>query len=60
LYNTDGSIGAARGAGIGAGIYKNEEEAFATLKKILTVQPEKENQEITREAYDRWLQHLKF
>lgn len=60
LYNTDGSIGAARGAGIGAEIYKNEEEAFATLKKILTVQPEKENQEITREAYDRWLQHLKF
>ena len=60
LYNTDGSIGAARGAGIGAGIYKNEEEAFATLKKILTVQPEKENQEVTREAYYRWLQYLKF
>jgi len=28
LYNTDGSIGAARGAGIGCGYYKSENEAF--------------------------------
>jgi len=28
LYNTDGSQGAARGAGIGAGIYKGPEDAF--------------------------------
>jgi xylulokinase len=35
LYNTDGSIGAARGAGIGAGIYKDAAEAFSTLKKII-------------------------
>ena len=28
LYNTDGSIGAARGAGIGCGYYKSEKEAF--------------------------------
>ncbi len=55
LYNTDGSIGAARGAGIGAGIYATAEEAFATLKKIMVITPEKENIEATQEAYAKWL-----
>ncbi|MDR0743247.1 MAG: carbohydrate kinase [Tannerella sp.] len=55
LYNTDGSTGAARGAGIGAGIYKDAEEAFCTLKKMLTVTPEEENVKVSLEAYDRWL-----
>jgi len=58
LYNTDGSIGAARGAGIGAGIYKDAEEAFATLKKILIVTPEPENMEATRDAYESWVKHI--
>ena len=58
LYNTDGSIGAARGAGIGAGIYKNAEEAFATLKKIVIVKPEPENIQLSLEAYARWKKHL--
>ena len=31
LYNTDGSIGAARGAGIGCGYYKSAKEAFPGL-----------------------------
>jgi xylulokinase len=55
LYNTDGSIGAARGAGIGIGIYKDAEDAFCTLKKVVTVTPEKENERVSLEAYDRWL-----
>jgi len=59
LYNTDGAIGAARGAGIGAGIYKNETEAFATLKKIITVIPEKEHLQESAAAYERWLSLLK-
>ncbi|MDR2650728.1 MAG: carbohydrate kinase [Prevotellaceae bacterium] len=58
LYNTDGSIGAARGAGIGAGIYKDETEAFATLKKIITVTPEASHEKETVEAYNRWLSLL--
>ena len=33
LYDTDGSVGAAKGAGIGAGVYKDNNEAFATLGK---------------------------
>jgi xylulokinase len=54
LYNTDGSVGAARGAGIGAGIYKNAEEAFATLKKIIIVTPEPENVAASMIAYEQW------
>lgn len=58
LYNTDGSIGAARGAGIGAGIYKSAEEAFATLRKILVVEPVQENLEDTNKAYQLWKARL--
>jgi xylulokinase len=58
LYNTDGSIGAARGAGIGAGIYKNPEEAFATLKKIEVVTPCSCDVEATHEAYERWVKYV--
>ena len=58
LYNTDGSVGAARGAGIGAGIYKDAEEAFATLKKIRVITPEDENVEATKEAYKKWLSKI--
>ena len=54
LYNTDGSVGAARGAGIGAGIYKNAEEAFATLKKIIVVVPEPENVAVSLKAFEAW------
>ena len=54
LYDTDGSIGAARGAGIGAGIYKDTTEAFATLQKLATVEPKAEEVATTMEAYERW------
>lgn len=58
LYNTDGSVGAARGAGIGAGIYKNAEEAFSSLKKINIISPDTSQQEATVEAYQKWLSYL--
>jgi len=58
LYNTDGSVGAARGAGIGAGIYKNAEEAFATLKKIIIVTPEPENVAASMAAYEKWEKYI--
>jgi xylulokinase len=59
LYNTDGAVGAARGAGIGAGIFKDEKEAFSTLKKVLAITPEKENESVIREAYGKWLDKLR-
>ena len=58
LYNTDGSVGAARGAGIGAGIYKNAEEAFATLKKVLVVNPIASELDATQKAYKQWSTNL--
>lgn len=54
LYNTDGSIGAARGAGIGVGFYKNSNDAFVNLNKIIVVVPEPENVEVSLLAYSRW------
>ena len=58
LYNTDGSVGAARGAGMGAGIYKNATEAFGGLQKIATIEPNPRRQPQYEAAYERWLTAL--
>jgi xylulokinase len=54
LYNTDGSIGAARGAGIGCGFYKSEKEAFAGLKTVGETLPDKSKTTAYNEAYFKW------
>jgi|DewCreStandDraft_4_1066084.scaffolds.fasta_scaffold14986_4 xylulokinase len=54
LYLTDGSQGAARGAGVGAEIYKNLKDAFIGLQKIKTEQPEKNMVYIYKEVYNNW------
>ena len=56
LYDTDGSVGAAKGAGIGAGIYKDNNEAFATLEKLAVIEPA-DTAEYT-EAYETWKSRL--
>lgn len=58
LYDTDGSVGAARGAGIGIGFYANSDEAFASLEKIAIIEPETEKREQYIEAYTHWMRHL--
>ena len=58
LYDTDGSVGAAKGAGIGAGIYKDNNEAFATLEKVEVIEPKPADREAYAEAYGRWKQCL--
>ena len=58
LYNTDGSIGAARGAGIGCGYYKSENEAFDGLKTTGTSEPDKELARIYEEKYNTWIDIL--
>ncbi|PIF05616.1 MAG: carbohydrate kinase [Draconibacterium sp.] len=58
LYNTDGSIGAARGAGLGTGYYKSFDEAFQNLVKLDTVEPDTSKKEQYESAYQRWLLHL--
>lgn len=53
LFETDGSVGAARGAGIGAGIYKDAAEAFDSLKLIKEIAPAADRTPYL-EAYARW------
>ena len=54
LFDTDGSVGAAKGAGIGAGIYKTPEEAFSSLKRIATIEPNPSIKEEYQKAYQNW------
>lgn len=58
LYDTDGAAGAAKGAGIGAGIYKNNTEAFATLEKLGVIEPDTSRMQEYADAYAQWKQHL--
>lgn len=58
LYETDGAVGAAKGAGIGAGIYKDHNEAFATLRHMATVKPETDCAPY-KAAYQKWVEALK-
>lgn len=58
LYETDGSAGAAKGAGIGSGIYKNHDEAFATLKKLAVIEPHENARSAYLDAYASWKEEL--
>ena len=60
LYNTDGSQGAARGAGIGAGIYKDIDQAFVGLEPVKTIEPEDKLANAYRNAYDSWKKVLDY
>ncbi|MDO4172924.1 MAG: carbohydrate kinase, partial [Prevotellaceae bacterium] len=57
LYETDGSVGAAYGAGIGAGIYKDADDAFKTLKHKATEVPVEDAADY-KAAYELWKKRL--
>jgi xylulokinase len=57
LYNSDGSVGAALGAGIGVGVFKDGKEAFAGLKPVQLVEPKAAKE--YDELYGRWKDALK-
>ncbi|MBN2019314.1 MAG: carbohydrate kinase [Sedimentisphaerales bacterium] len=59
LYKTDGSQGAARGAGIGAGVYRGPEDAFVGLAPVKTVEPNKKLSSAYADAYKNWEKALK-
>lgn len=56
LYDTDGAAGAARGAGVGCGIYRNTDEAFEGLGIIGSQTPE--DRKLYEAAYQNWKEHL--
>jgi xylulokinase len=58
LYDTDGSVGAAKGAGIGAGIYANADEAFASLDKLQVIEPDAAHRAEYQAAYAAWKETL--
>ncbi len=58
LYDTDGAAGAAKGAGMGAGIYASSQEAFASLRKIMTVEPDTHHSGQYMEAYTQWKKQI--
>ncbi|MCD7935732.1 MAG: carbohydrate kinase [Tannerellaceae bacterium] len=58
LYDTTGSAGAAKGAGIGAGIYASSEEAFGSLRKIEEIEPDGIKANEYCGAFDLWKERL--
>lgn len=58
LYDTDGAAGAAKAAGMGVGIYNSNKEAFASLQKIMTIEPTPKMHDICQAVYQQWLDVL--
>lgn len=58
LYETDGSLGAAKGAGMGCGFYKDHNEAFASLEKLAVIQPDESRRMEYLDAYANWKDNL--
>ncbi len=58
LYDTDGSLGAARGAALGVGEYANAQEVLASLNKTTSVEPINEWKEPLETAYKQWKTEL--
>lgn len=58
LYDTDGSRGAALGAGVGAGIFGSFEEAFKGFQLIQSEEPSPEKSDRYKEAYALWKKQL--
>ena len=54
LFDTDGAQGAARAAGLGAGVFATEEEAFTGLRPLERLEPDAARQAQYLEAYGRW------
>ncbi|MHC4396037.1 MAG: xylulokinase [Planctomycetota bacterium] len=60
LYDTDGSQGAARAAGLGAGVYKDLADAFVGLKPVKTIEPDEKLTPAYSQAYEKWKNILKY
>ena len=58
IYNTDGSQGAARGAGLGIGYYSSSDEAFPGLKLIEKLETKPELVEKYGSVYGVWKKSL--
>ncbi|MCG2613828.1 carbohydrate kinase [Terrimonas sp. NA20] len=58
LYHGDGSVGAAIGAGLGAGIYNTPQEAFKHFKPLSSIEPSPSLSKSYDALYEGWKQVL--
>ena len=58
LYNTDGALGAARAAGVGAGYYGDFNACFTGMHVVKSVEPDQRVQQLVQESYQRWKKGL--
>jgi len=58
LYNTDGSLGAARGAAIGAGLFGSPKEAFTGLTLIKKIEPDTKIKPQIHDSFELWKKYL--
>jgi len=58
LYDTNGAQGAARGAGVGAGLYRTARESFSALKPVKSVEPDRSKLAAYTQAYGKWEEAL--
>ncbi|MEX2605361.1 MAG: FGGY family carbohydrate kinase [Gracilimonas sp.] len=58
LYETDGSVGAARGAALGSGYFKTPDKAFENLRLIDTIEPDPKLVKEYRQLYEQWKEKL--
>jgi xylulokinase len=58
LYDTDGALGAARGAALGAGFYRNPQQCFSAMKMLKVFQPHTELKPRLDKVYEDWNNHL--
>ena len=56
LYDCDGSVGAALGAGIGIGYYQDTSEAFKNRKVLSVITPTQAS--LYNDLYEKWTEHL--
>ncbi|MBC7826703.1 MAG: carbohydrate kinase [Chitinophagaceae bacterium] len=54
LFNTDGALGAARAAGVGAGVFSGFGESFKGMEMIKRIEPDQKFQHQTMEVYGEW------
>jgi xylulokinase len=59
LYNTDGAIGAARGAGYGVKYYAQLKDCYRGMELVRLIEPEKNNEKRVKEIYQEWKSGLK-
>jgi len=58
LYDTDGSVGAALGAGIGLGIYEKPQDAFTQLELLDIIHPDADKVAAYNKVYENWKAEL--